>query len=122
LLIHIHKEDVPMNAPGNHLAAQADTSHRRVDEAIRTSQEAAHHAVDRLADGAERLAANTDRLAQRSAEALRESSLHLRERARHAADSTVVHIRQEPLKAVLIAGAVGAVLGLLFSMTGRSRH
>ncbi len=111
-----------MNAPANHLAAQAETSHRRVDEAIRTGQQAAHQAVDRLADGAERLAANTDRLAQRSAEALRESSLQLRERARHATDNTIVHIRQEPLKAVLIAGAVGAALGLLLSLMGRSRH
>jgi ElaB/YqjD/DUF883 family membrane-anchored ribosome-binding protein len=111
-----------MNAPGNHLAAHPATTHRRVDEAIRTSQEAAHHAVDRLADGAERLAANTDRLAQRSAAALRDSSVHLRERARHAADSTIVHIRQEPLKAVLIAGAVGAALAMLFSLMGRSRH
>ena len=111
-----------MNTPGNPLAAQANTTHRRVDEAIRTGKDAGHHAVDRLADGAERLAANTDRLAQRGAEALHVSSAHLRERARHAADSTIVHIRQEPLKAVLIAGAVGAVLGLLFSMSGRSRH
>jgi ElaB/YqjD/DUF883 family membrane-anchored ribosome-binding protein len=111
-----------MNAPANHLAAQADSSHRRVDEAIRSGQQTAHHAVDRLADGAERLAANTERLAQRSAEALRESSLHLRERARHAADSTVVHIRQEPFKAVLIAGAVGAALAMLLSMLGRSRY
>jgi len=111
-----------MNATSNHLAAQADTSHRRVDDAIRSSQQAAHHAVDRLADGAERLAANTDRLAQRSAEALRESSLHLRERARHAADSTIVHIRQEPMKAVLIAGVVGAALGVLLSLMGRSRY
>jgi ElaB/YqjD/DUF883 family membrane-anchored ribosome-binding protein len=111
-----------MNAAASHLSTQTDTSHRRVDEVIRSGQQAAHHAVDRLADGAERLAANTDRLAQRSAEALRESSLQLRERARHATDSTIVHIRQEPLKAVLIAGAVGAALGLLFSLMGRSRH
>jgi ElaB/YqjD/DUF883 family membrane-anchored ribosome-binding protein len=111
-----------MNAPANNLATQATTSHRRVDEVIRHGQEAAHQAVDRLADGAERLAANTDRLAQRSADALRESSVHLRERARHAADSTIVQIRQEPLKAVLIAGAVGALLGVLFSVMGRSRH
>jgi ElaB/YqjD/DUF883 family membrane-anchored ribosome-binding protein len=103
-----------MNAAANHLATQATSSHRRVDEVIRNGQEAAHQAVDRLADGAERLAANTDRLAQRS--------VHLRERARHAADSTIVQIRQEPLKAVLIAGAVGALLGALFSVMGRSRH
>jgi ElaB/YqjD/DUF883 family membrane-anchored ribosome-binding protein len=111
-----------MNAPGNHLSAQAPTSHHRIDDAIRSGQQAAHQAVDRLADGAERLAANTDRLAQRSADALRESSLHLRERARHVADSSIVHIRQDPLKAVLIAGTIGAALGVMFSLMGRARH
>ena len=47
---------------------------------------------------------------------------HLRERARHAADNTIVHIRQEPLKSVLIAGAIGAAIGALFTLLGRSRH
>ena len=111
-----------MNTADNNWAATADTSQRRVDEAIRTGQQAAHSAVDRLSDGAERLASNTNRLAQRSADALRESSQHVRERARHAADSTIVHIRQEPMKAVLIAGAIGAALGLLVSLMGRSRY
>lgn len=104
-----------MNPTGNNLSAPAEAGPRRVDEAIRGGQQAAHHAVDRLADGAQRLSIHTDRLAQRGAEALRE-------RARNATESTLVHIRQEPLKAVLIAGAVGAALGLLFSMWGRSRY
>ena len=111
-----------MNTPANQLASMAETSGRRVDEAIRSGQQAAHHAVDRLADGAERLAANTDRLTQRGADALRESSHRLREHARHATDSTIVHIRQEPLKSVLIAGAIGAAIGALFTLLGRSRH
>jgi ElaB/YqjD/DUF883 family membrane-anchored ribosome-binding protein len=107
-----------MNAPANTLAEQAN---RRFEGVIRSSQLAAHQAVDHLADGAEHLAAHTDRLAQRSADALRDGADQLRERARHAADSTLVHIRQEPLKAVLIAGAIGAALGALLTLLGRVR-
>ena len=108
-----------MNSPAH---TMAEPAHPRVEGVIRSTQLAAHQAVDHLADGAEHLAAHTDRLAQRGAGALRDGAEQLRERARHAADSTLVHIRQEPLKAVLVAGAVGALLGVLFSVLGRSRH
>ncbi|MBX3645825.1 MAG: hypothetical protein KF720_22435 [Rubrivivax sp.] len=97
-------------------------SNRGVEGMIRSTQGAAHQAVDHLADGAEHLATHADRLAQRSAAALRDHTEHLRERARHAADNTIVHIRQEPLKSVLIAGAIGAAIGALFTLLGRSRH
>lgn len=107
-----------MNAPAHTMAEQAN---RRVEGVIRSTQFAAHQAVDQLADGADHLAAHTDRLAQRGAGALRDSAEQLRERARHAADSTLVHIRQEPLKAVLIAGAIGAALGALLTLLGRAR-
>ena len=100
---------------------QAADAQRRVEGAIRSTQQAAHSAVDHLADGADRLASRADRMAQRGGEALREHADHLRERARHVADGTIVHIREEPLKAVLIAGALGAVLGALFTLLGRAR-
>ena len=67
------------------------------------------------------LAARTQGLARRGADLWREGSHRLREQARHAADSTLVHIRHEPLKAVLIAGAIGAVLGWLLSSGSRGR-
>jgi ElaB/YqjD/DUF883 family membrane-anchored ribosome-binding protein len=110
-----------MNSPTT-TVAENGTTQRRVEGAIRTTQQAAHEAVDQVADRADRLAADTDRLAQRSAHLLRDSTEQIRERARHAADSTIVHIRQDPLKSVLIAGAFGAVLGALFVMMGRTRH
>jgi ElaB/YqjD/DUF883 family membrane-anchored ribosome-binding protein len=109
-----------MNASVDTLAEQANPQ-RRVEGAIRSTQQAAHQAVDQLADGAERLAANTDRLAHRSADKLRDRADQLRERARHTADGAIVQIRQRPLKAVLIAGAVGAALGMLFTLFGRTR-
>ncbi len=67
------------------------------------------------------LAAHSENLARRGADMWREGSHRLREQARHAADSTLVHIRHEPLKAVLIAGAIGAVLGWLLSSGSRGR-
>lgn len=103
-----------MNASVNTLTNPNTTAPGRVEGVIRSTQQAAHQAVDHLADGAERLAANTDRLAHRGAD-------QLRERARHAADGTIVHIRSQPLKSVLIAGAFGAALGALFTLLGRSR-
>lgn len=107
-----------MNSPAH---TMVEPAHPRVEGVIRSTQLAAHQAVDHLADGAEHLAAHTDRLAQRGAGALRDGAEQLRERARHAADSTLVHIRQEPLKAVLIAGAIGAALGALLTLLGRVR-
>ena len=100
-----------MNSPYDNPSAVTDPSRRSVDETIRSSQQAAHRAVDRMADRV-----------GRGASALRDGSEHLRERARHVADSTIVHIRQDPMKSVLIAGAVGAVLGLLLAGSGRSRY
>lgn len=102
-------------------AIQTESGRNRIEDTIRSGQNAAHHAVDRLAESAERVAGNADRLAQRGAEALREGSQQLREHARHATDSTIVHIRQEPVKAVLVAGAIGAVLGAMFTLLGRMR-
>ena len=102
-----------MNGSDNTLSLQADDARARVGDAIRSGQEAAHQAVDRLADGAGRLAGNAESLAHRGAEALRESSAQLRERAREAATSTIVHIRHDPVKAVLLAGVIGVALGVL---------
>ena len=110
-----------MNTPVNTLAEQAALPPRRVEGVIRSTQHAAHQAVDHLVDGAERLAANTDRLAQRGADALRDGTDQLRERTRHAADRTLVQMRRQPLKSALIAGAIGAALGALFTLLGRMR-
>jgi ElaB/YqjD/DUF883 family membrane-anchored ribosome-binding protein len=64
------------------------------------------------------------RLAQRGLEVLHDSSQSLRDGARNARDSTSSYVQTEPMKSLLIAGAVGAALmGLisLLSRSGRSR-
>lgn len=111
-----------MNAPTHTLTEQATTTQRRVEGVIRSTQHAAHQAVDQMADGAERLAAHSDRLAHRGADLLLGGADQVRERARDAADHTAVRIRERPLQSVLIAGAIGAALGALLTLLGRTRH
>jgi ElaB/YqjD/DUF883 family membrane-anchored ribosome-binding protein len=67
---------------------------------------------------------SASRLAQRGLEALHDRSQSLRDSARNVRESTSSYVQNEPLKALLIAGAAGAaVMGLisLLSRTGRSR-
>lgn len=53
-------------------------------------------------------------------DSLRETSHQLRLKAEHASDSTVNYIRQEPVKAVLMAAAIGAALMTLANLLSHS--
>jgi ElaB/YqjD/DUF883 family membrane-anchored ribosome-binding protein len=59
--------------------------------------------------------------AARGMEAVRDTSQQLRERAQQAQDMTVAYVKDEPIKAMLIAAATGALLMGLISLLGRSR-
>jgi ElaB/YqjD/DUF883 family membrane-anchored ribosome-binding protein len=114
----------------SHLIEQAS---RSADQAIRTTQHAANGAVDSVADSLqdlrqqtapmlERASEQVSAMAHRGIDSVRETSHQLRVKAEHASDTTVNYIRQEPVKAVLIAAATGAALMALVNMAGRSRH
>ena len=119
----------PFDRP-NGLADQAAQS---ADHAIRSTQRVANEALDSLAGSVQdmrhqaapllnRATEQVSALAQRSVDAVRGGSQQLRDQARHASDSTVNYIKDEPVKAVLIAAATGAVLMALVSLVSRSRH
>ena len=59
-------------------------------------------------------------LAQRGVDAVRDRSLQVREQALRASDNTLNYIKDEPVKAVLIAAAAGAVLMALIGLSRRS--
>lgn len=61
-------------------------------------------------------------LAQRGARVLRDTSLGLRDSALRASDSTALYVRDQPLKSMLLAAAVGAALMALVGLLTRSRH
>ena len=101
--------------------------------AIRSTQAVAHDAIDRLADKVDgarervapalnRLSSQAEAAARRSAAAVRETSAQIRERAAHASETTVGYIKEEPVKAMLIAAATGAALMALVSLVSLSRN
>jgi ElaB/YqjD/DUF883 family membrane-anchored ribosome-binding protein len=60
------------------------------------------------------------KLAQRGLDAIDESTQSLRDKARLARESTSGYVQNEPVKALLIAGAIGAALMGLMSLLARN--
>jgi ElaB/YqjD/DUF883 family membrane-anchored ribosome-binding protein len=100
-------------------------------EALRSTQGAANTAFDKLSAGVEsardraapaldRLSQQAEELARRSIDTVRERSALLREKAVQLSDATTGRIRDEPLKAMLIAAATGAALMALLTLLSRS--
>jgi ElaB/YqjD/DUF883 family membrane-anchored ribosome-binding protein len=83
----------------DHIGAIADKVAQTADHAINVSQRVAGDALD----------------------SVRDSSRQLRDRAQHASDSTVRYIKDDPVKAMLIAAATGAALMALVSLVSHSR-
>ena len=70
--------------------------------------------ADRAAPLMDRASDQVSALAQRGMDSVRDTALH-------ASDSTVNYVRDEPVKAMLIAAAAGAALMAIVSLLGRSR-
>ena len=80
----------------------------------------ASDAFERTRSAVEGIADDARTLADRGARAVREGTQKLREETAHAAESTVGYIKDEPVKAVLIAAATGAALMALVMLASRS--
>ena len=103
------------------------------DNAGRSAQNAASQTIDRISEKVEsvknqagplidRLTNQAETTARHGAEVVRETSAQLRAKAMKAQESTVMYIKDEPVKAMLIATATGAALMALINLMGRSRH
>ena len=117
----------------NEATTMADQAADSANSAIRSTQNVANAALDRLANKVEnardqavplinRLSSQAETAARRGVDAVRDTSAQLRERAMKASDSTVGYIKDEPVKAMLIAAATGAALMALVSLISRSRR
>ena len=109
----------------------ADNAADSATSAIRSTQNVANAAFDRLSDKVDtardqavpllnRLSTQAEAAARRGAEAVKETSAQLRDKALQAQDTTVGYIKDEPVKAMLIAAATGAALMALISLASRS--
>jgi len=119
----------PFSQTGNNLADQAA---QNADSAIKATQRVTSETLDTLSDKVQdirdqaapvlnRVATKAEELARRSADALRDRSQAVKESAYRASDATVGYIKDEPVKAILIAAATGAALMALVSLLTRDR-
>ena len=118
----------PFDQPTN-LADQAAQS---ADSAIKSTQRVANEALDSLAGSVQdirqqaapllnRATEQASVLAQRGMDAVRDGSQQLRDKALKASDGTVNYIKDEPVKAMLIAAATGAALMAMAALVSRPR-
>lgn len=87
--------------------------------AIRSTQNVANTAFDRLSEKVESARDHATPLINRLSGQARETTAQLREKAHRAQDTTVTYIKDEPAKAMLIAAATGAALMALIMLTTR---
>ena len=110
----------------------ADSAASKAQASIRNTQRAADAALDRLSSGIEdvreqaapligRVSSQAEAAARRGMEAVRDTSQMLRERAMRASDTAVGYVKDEPVKAMLIAAATGALLMGLVALLSRNR-
>ena len=111
----------------------ADKAANSVQSAIRSTQKAADGALDSLSAKVDdihdqtapllsRVSSQAEAAARRGIEAVRDTSQQLREKALRASDSAVGYVRDEPIKAMLIAAATGALLMGIVALMSRSRE
>ena len=115
------------NMPSDYVKDAAHSAEMAVDHIDRATQEAhnnladsAHQAINGAKPIVERWAKDAESMARRGIASASETSRHLRERAAQASDSTVNYIKDEPVKAMLMAAAAGAAIVTLIGLFSRS--
>ena len=118
---------------GSQAANGGDQVASAFDGAGKAAQHTVDNALDSLSNKVEdirsqamplidRVSGQASAAAKRSIDAVRDTSQQLRDKAVRASDSTVAYVKDEPVKAVLIAAATGALLMGLVSLMRRSRQ
>lgn len=111
----------------------ADQAADSASSAIRSTQNVANAAFDRMSEKVEsardrasplidRWSSQAESALHRSVDALRDTTTQLRDQAAKVSDATAGRVRDEPLKAVLIAAAAGAALMALVGLISRARR
>jgi ElaB/YqjD/DUF883 family membrane-anchored ribosome-binding protein len=105
----------------------ADQASRSAENAIDATRSMVGQKMDGMADSLRGLHDQTAPLLDRASEvakrgvnAARDTSNQLMDKAHHASDTTVSYIKDEPVKAMLIAAATGAALMALMSAMSRN--
>ena len=112
-------QDMADKAAGTAQSAIGSTQ-RAADSALNTLSSKVDDLKNQAAPMINKVSTQAQAAAQRGIEAVRDTSQQLRERAMRASDSAVGYVKDEPIKAMLIAAATGAVLMGLVALMSRS--
>ena len=110
----------------------ADQAASKADLALKSTRRVANDALDSMESGVDslretvpaafsRAAAQVEEITRRGLDRAKEASMGMRDQVYRAGDRTVGHIKDEPVKSVLIAAATGAAVALLVGWAMRSR-
>lgn len=80
-----------------------------------------HRLADQATPVLNRATEQASALAHRGVDSVLNTSKQLRDRALRVSENTVSYVKDEPVKALLIAVATGAAVMALLSLIGRSR-
>ena len=115
--------DQSLRPLADRLATQADNavqSVRQTADGLRTGlQNGLHRIEDTVPPALNHAAEQVDDMAQRGLAQARQAGVQVRESARHARDSTLGYVQHDPLKALLMAAAAGAVLATVTGWLSR---
>jgi ElaB/YqjD/DUF883 family membrane-anchored ribosome-binding protein len=120
----------PISSAADKTDSLVDSATQTAEQAIRSTQRSTGEKLNQLANTVEtvraqaaptinKIANDADLLRQRGVDALRDASFQFRESALRATDKSVAFIRDEPVKSVLIAAAIGAASMALMSAFNR---
>ena len=106
-MTNIHTDTAPFPTRGSTLDRAADK--------IFEAGAAVPPAVERVADRA-------TEVARQGAQKLTDGTQQVKVRLNEVSDSAIAYVKDEPVRAMLIAAGVGAALMALAGMLGRARH
>lgn len=119
--------------PAETVSSLIDQAARTADSAIHNTQRATNDAIGGLVDSIDyarqqvtplinNAGEKTSAFVHQSLDTVRQTSRQLRDGANYASDKTVAYIREEPVKAMLIAAASGAAVMALARVISRSNE
>jgi ElaB/YqjD/DUF883 family membrane-anchored ribosome-binding protein len=108
-----------LNEAADRTSSQVDRAIDATKDALDNLQGSVQNLRQRSGDAVGRAAEQVQDLTRRGMERARAAADGMRDQVSRASDQTVGYIRDEPLKAVLIAAAVGAGIAVLVRMLSR---
>jgi ElaB/YqjD/DUF883 family membrane-anchored ribosome-binding protein len=105
---------MPKHIPSSEVEAKIEETTEQLQGKLAEMSDTASAALGRAAG-------HVEDLTRRTLDRARQTSGQMREQFGRASDATVGYIKDEPVKAVLIAAATGATAALLLSWLSRSR-